>query len=94
MVLEELHILAVVGSAMATRAKAFLGPFGKVAQMQEGTLVIACCIFAPAGQGNIAPAAIATTGRCEHHGITPVRHQMANRRPVGTTRNPAAALGV
>ena len=56
-----------------------------VAQQQVAARVVARRVFAPAGHRQIVPAAVARSGRRDHHGIAAIRQQMCLRRGVVRT---------
>ncbi len=53
-----------------------------VAQEQVAARVVTGGVFAPAGDGEVAPAAVARAGRGQHHCIASVRKQVCLRRGV------------
>ena len=67
---------------------------GQIADVTEGAAVVAGTILAPASDGKVVPAAVATAGIGHHHVIAPVRQQLdLGDRRIGRREDPDRHLG-
>jgi hypothetical protein len=79
-VLAELHLGMVGALSDRRQARGPDPPALHVAEIGEGAPVVAGRILAPAGHGDVAPAAVAAARAGQHDGVASVRHQMRDRR--------------